>query len=76
MAAEALAEISSNGSAVTNWDRAGGDACPRCGQPSLRFLDGICPGCSKRQRAREARHIEQRALIRHFRKELKIGGRR
>jgi hypothetical protein len=29
----------------TDWDLVGGDPCPRCGKPSLRFRDGVCLPC-------------------------------
>ena len=34
----------------TDWEKAAGDPCPRCGKPSLRFKDGVCFPCFAHQK--------------------------
>jgi hypothetical protein len=28
-----------------DWDKVQGDPCPKCGQPEVRFINGICRNC-------------------------------
>jgi len=55
------------------WERAKGVICPRCGQETLRIIDGLCPRCVQAKEAVETETMEKKATVRYFRRALNHG---
>lgn len=51
-----------------DWEMAAGAPCMRCGNPSLRFMDGVCSPCFKNKREKIARAEKVRERFLRFRK--------
>ena len=52
-----------------DWERAKGDPCPRCGQDTVRLIDGACPACAKKAKERSEQEAEMAALSRSLREQ-------
>jgi len=70
--------------AESDWDRAKGVECPRCGGEAHRLLpilvkgvtQSVCRACAARLDAEQAQVLEDRAAIRELKDSLGLGPRR
>ncbi len=57
----------------SEWDRAKGEECPRCGKDTLRLLHGICGACYKRAVAESERALDILTNLENNRAHLRFG---
>jgi hypothetical protein len=55
------------------WEAAGGLFCPKCGQETVRILDGLCLDCYMEKNAEREQKQADKAEKRYYKKKLAEG---
>ena len=64
---------SKNRTTDSDWEKAAGPVCPRCGRERFRFIEGICFQCAEAKDGEDIDKLGIKAMKRYYTRKLREG---